>query len=47
MPDKLIRASFQTWLKLRAIAFHHNTHIKTVLDDIISGKITDLEILLE
>lgn len=47
MTDKLIRASPQTWQKLRTAAFHRNTHIKTMLDDIVSGKLDPTEIKVE
>jgi hypothetical protein len=44
MKDKLIRASLETWQKLRTGAFHRNIHIKTMLDDVVSGKIDPIEI---
>jgi hypothetical protein len=47
MTDKLIRASPQTWQKLRTAAFHRNTYIKTILDEMVNGKTTNLEILFE
>jgi hypothetical protein len=45
--DKLIRVSFPTWKKLRAAAFRQNTYVKTILDEIVSGKTSNLEILFE
>jgi hypothetical protein len=39
MTDKLIRVSLQTWQKLRTIAFNQNKYMKTVLEDIVSGKL--------
>jgi len=44
MTDKLIRASNETWKKLRTVAYERETHIKTVLDKIMSGEINPLEI---
>lgn len=44
MIDKTIRTSFGTWLKLREIAYLQNTHIKTVVEEIITGKINPMEI---
>jgi hypothetical protein len=38
MTDKHIRTSEQTWIRLRGAAFIHNSKIKTVIDDVISGK---------
>ena len=45
--DKLIRASIQTWQTLRTAAFYQNTHIKTVLDDLVSGKFGTIKIEVE
>lgn len=42
MTDKLVRVSLQTWQKLGTAAFNQNTHIKTIVDDIISGKLSIL-----
>jgi hypothetical protein len=42
MTDKHIRASEQTWARLREAAFIHNSKIKTVIDDIISGKMNPI-----
>lgn len=39
MTDKHIRTSLQTWEKLRAAAYERQSHIKTVFEDIMSGKI--------
>jgi len=41
MTDKLIRASLQTWQTLRTTAFHRNTYIKTILNDLVNGKLND------
>ncbi len=38
--DKLIRVSLQTWQKLRTAAFCQNSHIKTVLDNLVSENLT-------
>jgi hypothetical protein len=46
MEDKLIRASPETWQMLRTAAFHQNTRIKTILDDIMTGKIDPTELKL-
>jgi len=47
MADKLIRTSLQTWQTLRTEAFHRNTHIKTVMDELISEKFGPIEIEVE
>jgi hypothetical protein len=39
MTDKPIRASYPAWKKLREAAYRQNSHIKTILDDILLGKI--------
>ena len=41
-PDKHVRVSFETWLKLRTAAYHQNKCIKTVFDEITQGKINPL-----
>lgn len=45
--DKTIRASKQTWQTLREAAFYRNTHIKTVLDEIVSGNLDPIKIEVE
>lgn len=47
MTDKLIRTSLQTWQTLRTEAFNRNTHIKTVLDEIVNGKLGPTYIKVE
>jgi hypothetical protein len=42
--DKHVRVSFSTWQKLRTAAFNRNTRMKTVFEDIISGKIKPEEL---
>lgn len=37
--DKHVRVSFETWQKLRTAAFNRKTHIKTVIEAIMSGKL--------
>jgi hypothetical protein len=44
MVDKLIRCSETAWRLLRAAAFNKETHIKTVLDDVLNGKLDPMEI---
>jgi hypothetical protein len=44
---KLVRADLNTWAKLRSAAYQRNVHIKTVLSDIMNGRIdpTKIEII--
>jgi hypothetical protein len=44
MTDKIVRTIFGTWQKLRAVAYQQNIHIKTALEEIMTGKINPLEI---
>jgi hypothetical protein len=44
MQAKLVKASPETWKKLRAAAYNRETYIKTVLDDLVSGKISAAEL---
>jgi hypothetical protein len=44
MQDKLVKASPETWKKLRAAAYNRETFIKTILDDLVSGKIKASEL---
>jgi hypothetical protein len=37
--NKPVLVSFETWQKLRTAAFHQNTKIKTVFENIMSGEI--------
>jgi hypothetical protein len=37
--DKLIRVSYETWNQLRKIAYHNDSKIKTMFEEIMSGKI--------
>lgn len=44
MSDKLIKASPETWQKLRTAAFNRETFIKTVVEDLVNGKIKASEL---
>lgn len=37
--DRFVRVSFNTWNVLRTYAFYNNSKIKTVIEDIMAGKI--------
>ena len=40
--NKPVLVSFETWQKLRVAAFKQNTKIKTVFENIMSGKMNPL-----
>jgi len=44
MQDKLVKASPETWKKLRTAAYNRETFIKTVLEDLVNGKIKASEL---
>jgi len=47
MTDKTIRISLGTWQKLRAAAYQQNSHIKTMLEDIMAGRIDPVSIKIK
>jgi hypothetical protein len=40
--DKMLKVSFEAWDRIRTFAFHNNSKMKAVVDDILKGKIDPL-----
>lgn len=39
MVDKIVRINYAHWERLKTAAFYRATHIKTIMNEILDGKI--------